>query len=440
MTSLRRVTWKGNVDCALIVAALVTLPLRAQADPPQADASAAQPGSFIKDTLGVSGSVRSALFTRDTSFSGNTGYAVDSLWLTAKPEEVYSVKTYFDARVQGQNLTRNSNLSWELREGYAETSFGDLDLKAGRQITIWGRADKINPTDVWSTRDYTLLTTDDEDQRLGVSSFQAAWNQGYFRLIGIWQPEWRTPVYPIPPLPAGVTVHDLKPSDQASQVGVKLDHSGGSTDFSFSYAHVISRIPDLSVLSSGPQGTQTGLQFEPIDVLGADAAVVAGDYGFRAEGAYTRTQDNGGTNPFAQNDNFFGVLGVDRTFGGELNINLQYLYKHVFGWDNPSQISNANARFLASEEDLLSNQLGANMNGASARINYKAFNETLECELAGVAWVNPGDYALRPKMSYAFSDSIKGVVGGQVYWGEKDTLFGSLNHTSTAFVELRLGF
>jgi len=58
------------------------------------------------------------------------------------------------------------------------------------------------------------------------------------------------------------------------------------------------------------------------------------------------------------------------------------------------------------QEDLLSNQLAPDMQGASLRINYKAWNETLESELAAVAWFNKGDTAIRPKVTYAFTDEL----------------------------------
>jgi len=431
----RRAIWKNSVTIVAIVLVVALTSSLAWADVIAPE----QSPSLFKDLLGVSGTVRTAYFSKDMSYDGQSGFGVGSIWLTAKPEEVLGVKTYFDARVQGQDLTRSSDLSWEIREGYAETSVRSLDIKVGRQIIVWGRADKINPTDVWSTRNYTLLTTDDEDQRLGVSTLQTAWNQGSFRIIGIWQPEWRTPLIPIPPLPIGVTVQNLTPTNQASQFGLKIDHSG-DVDYSLSYAHVIDRTPDLTVISQGSQGVRAGLQFNSIDVFGADAAIVLGDYGIRTEVAYTSTKNPDSTDTFVQRSNLFGVVGVERTFDGELNFNVQYLYKHNFNWQDPSQISDPNVKLLAQQENLASNQLGSDMHGASIRISYKAFHETLEGEIAAVSWLTRGDLALRPKVSYAFSDRIKAIVGAQLYSGPSDSFFGRLNPVSTVFTELRVSF
>src|SRR3954469_12452841 len=198
MRSLRRATWNSSGGLVLI-GALVwgrianadstsrgagAAPLDAGDPTPEAHPGTPASGpdtaetwsSIIKDRLGITASVRAASFSKDLSFDGETGFAVGSLWLTAKPQDVLGIRTYLDGRVQGQNLTRRSHLTWDVREAYAETALGDFDFKAGRQLTVWGRADKINPTDLWSTRDYTLLAPDDEDQLLGVAAVQVAWN------------------------------------------------------------------------------------------------------------------------------------------------------------------------------------------------------------------------------------------------------------------------
>jgi hypothetical protein len=438
MTYSRHVLWTVSLGLALVSLAAQT----AMADPvPGPQAAEPEPErSVMKDILGLSGSVRADYFSKDKSFSGKTGYAVGSIWATATPQEVARIRTYFDARLQGQDLTRGSRVSSDLREAYAQTAVGEFDLRVGRQITVWGRADKVNPTDAWSTRDYILLVPNDEDQRLGVASLQATWNHGAYRVIGLWQPEWRSPVLPIPPLPRGISLQNVAPSHPDGQFGIKLDHSGQGVDWSVSYAHSISRTPDFAIVSQGSPGTSIGLLYRHVEVIGADAAVPVGQYGLRAEIAYTKTGNHGGNDPFAQNNNVFAVFGVERTFAGELNVNAQYLYRRTFDLRDPDSNAAPDIRLLALEERLLSNQLATNTHGASLRINYKAWNETLEMELAGVVWFKNGDTASRPKVTYAFTDRVKGILGGEIYRGPARSFFGQLNRTSTAYAELQFGF
>src|SRR5207248_11330401 len=116
-------------------------------------------------------------------------------------------------------------------------------FKVGRQIVVWGRADKINPTDSWSIRNYKLLVTDNDEQRVGAAAAQMIWNKGAEHMIAIWQPEFRFPVLPIPPLPAGTSVTNIATSRKTGQMGLKFDHSGAGADWSLSYAHAINRTP-----------------------------------------------------------------------------------------------------------------------------------------------------------------------------------------------------
>ena len=61
----------------------------------------------------------------------------------------------------------------ELREAFVTFASGPFELKAGRQIIAWGRADGINPTDNLTAQDLTLLAPDDSDRRLGSTAVRA---------------------------------------------------------------------------------------------------------------------------------------------------------------------------------------------------------------------------------------------------------------------------
>ena len=53
-----------------------------------------------------------------------------------------------------------------------------LDVRAGRQIIAWGRADGLNPTDNLTGEDLTLLAPDDDDRRLGTTALRASYYLG----------------------------------------------------------------------------------------------------------------------------------------------------------------------------------------------------------------------------------------------------------------------
>ena len=229
------------------------------------------------------------------------------------------------------------------------------------------------------------------------------------------------------------------PQNSHEQFALKLDNSGGAIDWSVSFFHGVDRTPDLRVLSSGAAGTDIELNFQKIDVLGADFATNLGSFGVRGEASYTKTQDNGGTDPLTKNSNLFVVLGTDRSFYETLNINAQYLYRHTFEYFEGS-FSDPNVSTLALQVNINAGQLSQNMHGASLRISHKALNETLESELTGVGWFTTQDYLLRPKVSYAFSDNFRGTLGIEIFQGNKSTYFGRLRSLSSGFAEVRLLF
>ena len=424
MPNSRRHSWKTEGVGVALAGMAVALSVRADDSQPSWQA------------LGLSGTVRGSAFSHDFSVDRDAGAAAVSTWFTAAPRRFLGAKAFLDGWLQAESLRHGSRTSGDLREGYVERPLGDADVKAGRQIIVWGRADKINPTDVWSARDLTLLTTDNEDQRLGATAVQADRRLGEVRLIGIWQPEWRTPKFPIPQLPSGLAAHSLRPNNPSSQYGLKIDHSGHGVDWSVCYAHAIDKLPDLRL------GTSADLEFiyQPMQMYGADAAVPVGQYGLRAEMAYTRRPRRDDSATFTKYSDLFLVAGIERTFGGEFNVNLQYLYHRNDGFQDPDGIADPVRRTLARREEVLVNQFARHMNGASVRIVDRFLNETLQAEINGIAWQGRGGGTLGAKLSYAMNDRLQLVVGSQVYFGPTSGFFGELHRASNLYAEARWGF
>jgi hypothetical protein len=425
MMFLRRVLWKSS-NLVFFIFFTVT------------EVASAQSESWV-DQLGINGSIRTAYWNRDKSYTSERDYAVGSAWLTMRPQEIFGLKFYADGFVQGQNLARDDYSRLDLRELYVEKSWGDFDFKVGRAITVWGRADKVNPTDVLSVRNYQLLMTDDEDQRTGVFQLQATYNFQGYRLSGLWIPEWRSPVYPIPPV-TGVRIIDQTPEERDRQLAFKLDHSGDDFDWSMSFFKGNNKLPDLRFVAFDAGGVLIAFDYGEIEMYGADFATNYGDYGFRGELAYTKTADNGGDDPFVQNSQIYAVLGVDRTVVENFNINVQYLFKHVVDYQSSDSLSLGPLQLLAEQGAINANQIAQNQSGLSIRPSYKMYNDTLEMEIALVSWFEGWNSLVRPKITYAFSDSFKGIIGGEFYSGPDDTLFGRLQPTSTGFAELRWYF
>jgi hypothetical protein len=402
--------------------------------------SAAAQETFIKETLGATGSLRGGYFSEDRRFTDDKHFLVGSAWLTLRPEEVLGTKIYFDGFIQGEDLSRSATHVSDVRETYLDRSFGDFDFRVGRQIIVWGRADKINPTDNLSVRDFRRLMTDDEDQRTGVLATQLTWNIGEERIKAIWLPEWRSPKFPFPPVAPGLNFVYVDPKTPIQQYALKWDHMGsGGFDASFSYFHGYSKIPDLSpkVVAGG---VDLELLFPLIQTFGFDAAWTMDRYGLRVESAYTLTPDNNGRNVLAQNPFLFTVFGVERSFDDQFSVNVQYLNRWVQGYSGFAEITDPTLKTLALQSAITTQQLVGMNHGVSVRPSAKFMNEILEAEIAWIHWFTTGDHLVRPKVAYALTDAWKLIAGVEWYSGPTLSFFGRIRDTSTGFLEARFNF
>ncbi len=380
-------------------------------------------------------SLRASAWSRSRRLDGDTGVNSASAWLFGKAGLGESGKAVIDAWARSDSRFDSRAGSSDVREAYLAGSRGDWDFAAGRQLIVWGRADSVNPTDVLPARNFTLLTPLDEDQKTGVGTLRTTWNRDALRLSALWLPEFRSSTLPLPPQP-GVSFVPRDPSDAARQWAVRAERSGDRVDWSLSFFDGYERQPDLRPELLSASGARIGLTHTRIQMLGADAATTVGRYGLRGEVALTRTGDNAGTDPFTRNSFLYAVLGGDRGFDGELNVNVQLLYRRIVAWEDPLAVAPP-LRELALRQALLSNQRDPEQAGATVRVAKKWWNDTLEAEVSGIAWFARGDWLLRPRVRYAVNDRVRVSLGGDLYRGPADSFFGSLRDLSTAFAELQ---
>ena len=399
------------------------------------DLPLAQPG--VIQTLGISGSVRVSDWSSSMNLDGKDDLAVGALWLKAEPRLGKNASLVLEGWLMNEAATRGNGRQGKLREGYLNLGVGDADFRIGRQIIVWGRADKFNPTDNLSPRDFTLLVPEDDDQRIGAYAAKATYNFRDWSLTGFWLPEFRPNVLPLPHTP-GLSFSERIPHGQGS--GIKIEQSGKAIDWSLTYYNGLDLTPDISVASSGSNGLNLQLDHHRIHVIGADAATVVGKYGLRAEAAYTSTEDTDGRDPFVKNPFFYLVAGGDRTFFEYFNINLQYYVRHVTDYQDPRKQPNPLLRTVAIQEAVINNQFDRFQHGMTFRISDKWLHETLEGEIAGIASFTKRDFVLKPKLVYSFNDHWKGTLGANLFRGEDNTFYGRLHDNSAVFVEIRYSF
>lgn len=392
------------------------------------------------DVFQLSGSVRAAVWSSSRELDDDSNLVSGALWIKAawRPSDDY--RLYAEGYVSRQDLfsSRADNARNELREAYADHSRGALDLRLGKQIIAWGRADRFNPTDNLTPRDFTLLVTEDDDQRIGVPSIKADYHIGALSITAAWLWDFRGNTIPIRQPPPGVSLLRPPVQDEHRQGALKIDQTGKALDWSVSYFSGFDLNPDVSPVSVAPP--MVALTHHRIKVLGFDLATTAGAFGLRAEAAYTKTEDPDGRDPFVKNSNLYTVLGVERIFGETLTVNLQYLSRVVMNFHGVDEIPEGALRELALTQAAISNQLNRYNHGIALRVSERWLHQTLHTEASVAYNFSEHDYVLRLKLRYAITDQWELALGGDSFHGAPNTFYGRLRDNSGYFAQLKLSF
>lgn len=391
------------------------------------------------DPLALSGSLRAGYWSSDRDLNDRHNFTPMSLWLKSTPDLGGGWRLRAEGWVDDDRPLEGESPKAELREALVSWHGDALDFSVGRRIVAWGRADRINPTDVISSRDFTRLFTEDADQRRGNLMATAARSFSDLTATAYWLPELRPNVYPLA-VPAGIVVLDQEGRFDARQFALRLDQTGGRFDWSVSYFDGLDRDPDARI-DSVVAGVET---IQPLyrraRAIGADFATTIDRFGVRGEVVYRQGDDHSDADTFDKGDALAAVIGVDRDLSDTVNVNVQYLVHHVIEFEDPRIIPDPGVRLLATRAALINNQFTRTQQGASVRVAYSGLNDTLTVELAAVGYFTDGSAALRPKVTYALTDALKVIGGVDLFFGDDETYFGQLRKNRAAYLELRYGF
>jgi hypothetical protein len=227
----------------------------------------------------------------------------------------------------------------ELREGYFEAARSRWELRFGRQIVPWGRADEINPTDVISPKNFTLLLPEGQaGYRGGVNALRVdtflPWR---LRAIGVYVPFFEQSIIPLSDLPQGARLEERLPAIrfENGSAGIKLDRSGGDVDASLAYYYGYNLVPEVHVdrATADPQtgalAADVALTHHRQHMIGSDFATSRGRYGYRGEVAWVHTDNPNGRRVDQIVPYLAYVLGIERSFGESFSVILQYVGRFV---------------------------------------------------------------------------------------------------------------
>lgn len=365
--------------------------------------------------------------------NGDQGTISGEIWGRARTTVSPNLSVKVEAWI-GTDPVAKREAGGDIREAYAILTLGEIKLTAGRQLLGWGRADRINPTDMVSARDLRRLVDEEEDNRLGlgVVSISAPLVGG--TVTAHWLPEFRASKLPQNLVENGLAVLRRAPVKSENDFAIRYERLGSKFDIALTYADVTERLPWLT-LTLAPNGRPALQAVHPrIQMFGADMATTIGNYGIRAEVA-TYTYNRDGIRQFSSGKTrFAGVVGIDRSFAGQWSIILQGLLRAndrttVLGQNAP--VADRNAQIHGAWKPLIL--------GGFARVKKGFSGDRASAEIVGAMLTGGGRFG-QVKMAYTLRDSVKLHFLAERYGGRQDGYLGRQKRNSLIMLGLTAGF
>jgi len=332
-----------------------------------------------------------------------------------------------------------------LREAYAEFSPGRFDVRIGRQITIWGRADELNPTDFINPENYRqFILSDKADRKIGSFYTKVDYYFGAFSIRGIFIPVFTPAEIPMettsPWIPYEIKKLLMNPSvtlDDSVRPGFKLKNSEYAFkldgvmpgfDFSLCYFDGFFDLPIMFRTAVLPSGTvEITPEYRRFRAGGFDFSTALGGAGLWGEVAYIHRGYYTTVNP-ADADGIVVkpylsfIAGADYTVFENLYLNFQWFGEYIFDYEK------------AIDDDMVKNgfifECSKTFSGEELKIGFTGMIYNLKDE----------DYMLKPYIEYSYADGILLETGGYFFGGKKDSMFGQFDTNDNMFLKISYYF
>lgn len=389
-----------------------------------------------------SGAVRTDYFSSSHTLDDKTDYYGVSIEPKLTDDFSESVNALLQFRASAFDLGHASaHTHLSLLQGYLALYGNKYDVRVGKQLVSWGRADGINPTAYFTPHDYVLPLPLEADQRLGVTAARFDYNFDYtnsLQLVG--EPGFEPSTLPWPSDSPIVRIESEPGQNRRNfQWGVRFDHEGDTVGWSFSHFHGFSSLPLLSPMGTSGTAPVFRVHYPRISAYGADVARNFGRIGLRAEVAYIKP-DNDSAQPPPLSPYWFAVAGGDYTFDDTWNLNVQGVWRKATRYVDPTSYADPLTQAAAIQNGLTYGLTDNQNLGMTMRLSRQWLHDTLSGQLLVYMYFKPTNYMLRPLVTYAMTDSLKLIGGAQYYYGPSDSYLGQLKRNNTVFFEVNYGF
>lgn len=329
----------------------------------------------------------------------------------------------------------------ELREAYLEYAGNKWDLRAGRQIIIWGVSDGIRITDIIAPMDFTeFLAREYDDIRMPVDAMRLRFFNSKLRFELVFVPVLQPFIYPIdsrnpwnlfPELEGGPEI-SIAPANKPasylrnSEIGGRFSFFLSGIDLSLVSLYTWNKFPVFrTAFSDGMDTTFLFPEHHRLFMTGFDLSTSLGSMVLRGEGAwftgeYYPSELNGSSNYLITRDVIRGLVGLDWYPGGE--------------WTLTGQLSVTGIMKYCSEMSCERyNTL------ATLGISKKLLHSTLLLSTFGYVDITNKGFFNRTSMDYNLSDPIHLCAGVDLFGGDGG-MFGIYKTNSEVWIKVKYSF
>lgn len=306
----------------------------------------------------------------------------------------------------------------QLQEAYFNYSNSFLEIRAGRQIVVWGVADGLRVTDLISPVDYTeFMSSDYDDMRMAVDGFRIKYPGERMNAEVVYVPVPRyfqmplgedNPWRPNLPEKAGLDFPEGPDAKfKNGDFGTRVSFFLSNLDFSISALHTHNQSPVSVVEPVSIDSVVIHGIHETMTMIGGDLSMPIGEFVLRAEIAEYFGEALGYANnlDYARKNTFNALGGIDWYAGDNWTFMVQYLHKYIAGYSHN----------LAAEK---------NSSEMTFRISKELLNNTLKLSLYGVFDIDNLGYYGRASGDYSVTDQVMISLGYDHFGGKRGQLAG----------------
>ncbi len=335
----------------------------------------------------------------------------------------------------------------DIREVYLDMFFDFMDIRAGKQQIIWGKADGVFITDVVSPRDLSeFILPDFTEIRMGITALKIDLYIGeqtievaavpIFTPVkmpdtdSIWYPKFNF----LPEIPGN-------PSFDYSKKDVEKKLKNGEI---FAKYSILSSIADIEIMGGYMWDDEPSLHVEKnidpithqllsvtvspqhhrLTLAGGSFSATIDPFVIRGEAAYYQGKYFNSTDASLEDGlvkkNYLHYLaGADFTLW-DIKISGQFIQKIIFGYN-----------------DYIVNPEYSGM--ATILLKRDFINETLHLEFFAYYDFDQDDALVRPTVSYDLTDGFEIILGANIFIGDRG-IFGQYSDNSMIYSKVKYSF